>query len=164
MKKMRLVLMAVLLIAALILATGCGQTPAEPETAEPTETEITEDTGDTGTEEEPVLHFKSGTWITDTNENYVFYEDGEGGKTVNVADGTGLGFTYELSKDGSCVFHMGGVDDVTETNVEFIGGGDETVAITFEDGSRIVLYYADEDTTGEYAEKHILIVDNVEAE
>ena len=129
MKKVFSVILAVLLIATVALTAGCDKAPTA---------------------------FKAGTWATDSGTNYVFYEDGKGGSSFNAVDGMGIGFDYELEKNGDCVFHMGSVDDVTKAKVEFIGGGDDTAAITWEDGSRIVLYFVNDDTTGETAASYVM--------
>ena len=97
------------------------------------------------------IHFKTGTWTTSEGRNYVFYENGKDGKTVNVFEGTGIGFEYELDAYGKGVFHMGSADDVTKVSVVFAGGGDDTVAIYWEDGSRSVLMFVSSDTSDNFA-------------
>ena len=130
MKKIMFAIMAVLMAAALVVTAGCGNAAANG--------------------------FRTGTWASAEGVNYVFYEDGKGGRNVSVADGMGVGFEYELSRNGSCVFHMGSADDMTKATVEFIGGGDDTAAITWEDGSRMVLYFVSEDTSDEFADTYVM--------
>ena len=129
MKKIISVILAVLMVAVLALSAGCDKGNAAA--------------------------FNSGTWASKTGTNFVFYEDGKSGKTVNVADGEGIGFEYDVKKNGSCVFHMGSADDKTKATVEFLEGGDDTAAITWEDGSRIVLYFVSEDTSDEFADNFV---------
>lgn len=113
-----------------------------------TDTEITEhnkNKSDTG------IHFKTGTWTTSEGTNYVFYKNGKDGKTVNVYEGIGLGFEYELDAEGKGVFHIGSADDITKVTVVFVGGGDDTAAINWEDGSRSVLMFVSSDTSDDFA-------------
>lgn len=163
MKKIRSALTALLMIAAIVFASGCAKQPEKSENpdAPPAKHEVeTEVKGDTETAN--AVHFKTGTWTSSFGVNYVFYEDGKSGRNVTVADGMGIGFTYELDEDGNCVFHMGSADDVTPASVEFFDGGDDTAAITWEDGSRMVLMFVDADTSDEFADHYTFTIDPVE--
>lgn len=153
MKKTKIAVLAMLLVAVIALAAGCGkpeETPKEDTTAPVVSDTVVSDSVVTK------VSFKTGTWATPEGTNYVFYEDGKGGRTINVADGMGVGFEYELTDDGACVFHMGSADDETKASVEFIEGSDETAAITWADGSRIVLYFVSEDTSDEFADTYVM--------
>ena len=176
MKKSWYILLALVTVAVIVLAAGCSQAPEKgdepgssaiiesesvPEKSDESgssaiiESESVPEKGDESdapiSEPETGLHFKTGTWETSSGTNYVFYEDGKGGKTVNVDRGIGLGFEYELDADGSGVFHMGSVDDMTKVTVEFIDGGDDAAAINWEDGSRTVLMFVSEDTSDDFS-------------
>lgn len=169
MKKTLYIGLALLLVAVIALAAGCNKAPekggeSEPSTASETES-IPESAPESNPEEsneptsEPAvtgLHFKTGTWATKEGTNYVFYEDGKGGKTVNVAAATGLGFEYELDADGKGVFHMGSLEDETKVTVEFIEGGDDTAAINWEDGSQSVLLFVCEDISDDFAYHYLM--------
>lgn len=139
MKQIRYALAAVFLVAAVALTAGCAKSEAET-----------------------APRFKPGTWASASGVNYVFYEDGESGRNVNVADGMGIAFAYEPDTDGNCVFHMGSVDDVTKATVVFAGGSEDRAAITWEDGSCIVLTFVSEDTSDEFADNYVLITDSAE--
>lgn len=101
------------------------------------ETNTTENTS-TASETYKATTFKAGTWTGDAVE-YTFYEDGKGGESVSTEDGMGIAFEYELNEDGSCVFHMGSVDDNTRATVEF--ADENTATITWENGSSVVLNF-----------------------
>ena len=176
MKKTLYIGLALLLVAVIALAAGCNKAPekggeSEPSTASETESipeSVPESLPESNPEEsdeseaptsEPAatgLHFKTGTWATKEGTNYVFYEDGKGGKTVNVAAATGLGFEYELDADGKGVFHMGSLEDETKVTVEFIEGGDDTAAINWENGSRSVLLFVSEDISDDFAYHYLM--------
>lgn len=138
MKKMNFIMTAVLLAAVALCLAGCAQA-ADPEVSSATPV------SSVASEPAAVTAFQSGTWVGD-GVKYIFGEDGKSGRTVDAADGTGIGFEYELAADGSCVFHMGSVDDITKATVRFTDGGN-TASITWEDGSGIVLKFSGADTS-----------------
>lgn len=146
MKKFTFAIMTVLLVTAIAFTSGCGKTENKKDTSDVP----------TVTEKGAATRFKTGTWASDTGVNYVFYDDGKSGRSVTVADGMGVGFTYELDANGNCVFHMGSADDITKTTVEFIDGSDDIAAITFEDGSRLVFMFVDKNTSDEFADTYVL--------
>ena len=142
MKKIMFAILAVLMVAVLALTAGCDRNAEK------------EDEATVVTTAAPTA-FRTGTWASKEGTNYVFYEDGKSGRNVNVGDGMGVGFEYELSADGCCVFHMGSADDSTKTTVEFIGGGNDTAAITWEDGSRTILMFVN-DRTDDFADTYVM--------
>ena len=139
-----------------VLAAGCGKTSetvGEPVSSAVTEKETVSqnaEESDTSVAEQTGLHFKTGTWATSDGTNYVFYENGRDGQSVDVAEGIALGFEYELNADGSGVFHMGSVDDVTEVTVEFTDG-ENTAVINRKDGYRSVLKFVSEDISDDFS-------------
>ena len=129
MKNIGYLLLAVLLVAVVALAAGCDKAPEQK----------TEPDSSTASEPVTVTTFKPGVWNSDADVQYIFYEDGKGGKTVSATDGMGLGFEYELAADGSCVFHMGSADQIDKATVEFTDS--DTATITWENGSKVFLQY-----------------------
>ena len=163
MKKTKFAVMAVIMAAAVALTVGCAKNDEVNDTAAADNTAVASVT-DTAADAAPVsvtdtaavTAFKTGTWACAEGVNYVFYEDGESGRNVNVADKMGVGFSYELSADGKCVFHMGSADDNTNATVEFIMGGDDTASITWENGDKTVLYFVKEDTSDDFADNYVM--------
>ena len=141
MKKSVFVIIAVLLLSAVLFSAGCTKNEGPENTSAPQETQEQNVPESVSAEKSAPASFKPGTWASDAGVNYVFYEDGKSGKNINLADSMGIGFTYELNSDGSCIFHMGSVEDNTKATVKFSDGGD-TATIAFADGDVIVLKFA----------------------
>ena len=143
MKMMKFVMTAVLLAAVALCLAGCAQA-ADPEVSSAVPVSSVVSVSSAASEPAAVTGFKSGTWVGD-GVKYIFGEDGKSGRTMDAADGTGVGFEYELATDGSCVFHMGSIDDITKATVAFSDGGN-TAKITWEDGTGIILEFSGTDT------------------
>ena len=133
MKKIAIAAMAVLMIAAMALTAGCGNTTAADDAGS-----NVSDTTVVSQQAAAVTGFKPGVWKNDT-VMYVFDADGKGGRNETLADGMGVGFEYELAEDGTCVFHMGSADDNTKATVAF--ADEDNATITWESGDAIELQF-----------------------
>lgn len=152
------ILLVLIVVAMIVLVTGCNKEPVKgnyPNSSTNIEDEIdlkkVDESDAQFSEMETGLHFKTGTWATSYGINYVFYENGKEGKTINVNTGVGIGFEYELDADGNGIFHIGSADDMTKVTVEFIDSDNNTAAINWEDGSRVVLMFVSEDISDDFS-------------
>ncbi len=84
------------------------------------------------------VHFGTGTWQSSAGQNYVFYEDGVGGKICNPYTGSGIPFEYGAD-DFSYVFHLGASDNNSYANVTFNNEG--SAYIIWSNGDEEALTY-----------------------
>ena len=110
-------------------------TPAQP-TAEAQNPESSE------SDDETV--FRSGVW-RGSNEYFLFYADGTGGVTRDFENGIGVPFEYEYGEE-SITFHMAASDNNTIAVPSDIT--EDSVTITWEDGTAEKFVYVSEDEEG----------------
>ncbi|MBQ3817068.1 MAG: hypothetical protein II802_02205 [Clostridia bacterium] len=114
---------------------------------------VTTDKADADSSNSKQVLFKSGTWASTTGSNYVFYEDGKGGKIINISENIGIGFEYEVTESGY-VFHIGSADDNSTAQVEFSeynGESNNRADIIWEDGKTEVIVFGSDRTDDEFS-------------